>query len=170
MPGKSVVVIPNPPVLRTTLPMSSPQSTANRPSQLWYGHSHSGGQPQSNESELLTATLVGVSLQTPHGVPSQQQPEPMMAAIERQLDEHYQVHRLARAADPEALLADVAPRVRAIVTGGATVILAMSAGRRAARAIATYLQMKPRRWPVTRDDLATTTPPTPLTAAAGELA
>jgi glutamate synthase (NADPH) small chain len=57
-----------------------------------------------------------------------------------------------------------------IVTGGATVILAMSAGRRAARAIATYLQMKPRRWPVTRDDLATTTPPTPLTAAAGELA
>lgn len=46
--------------------------------------------------------------------------EPMMAAIERQLDEHYQVHRLARAADPEALLADVAPRVRAIVTGGAT--------------------------------------------------
>jgi NADPH-dependent glutamate synthase beta subunit-like oxidoreductase len=39
-----------------------------------------------------------------------------------------------------------------IVTGGATVILAMSAGRRAARAIATYLRDPQRRWPVVLDD------------------
>ena len=46
--------------------------------------------------------------------------EPMMAAIERQLDAGYRVHRLAEAADPEALVARVAPTIRAIVTGGAT--------------------------------------------------
>ncbi len=40
-----------------------------------------------------------------------------------------------------------------IVTGGATVILAMGAGRRAARAIATYLSGD-RRWPVTAEDVA----------------
>lgn len=46
-----------------------------------------------------------------------------------------------------------------IVTGGATVILAMSAGRRAARAIATYLSQQPRRWPVTSEDVAACAPP-----------
>lgn len=40
-----------------------------------------------------------------------------------------------------------------IVTGGATVILAMSAGRRAARAITAWLQMQPRPWPPTLADL-----------------
>ena len=49
-----------------------------------------------------------------------------------------------------------------IVTGGATVILAMSAGRRAARAIAAYLQGQPRRWPVTPEDISSFVPPTPL--------
>jgi homotetrameric NADPH-dependent glutamate synthase len=38
-----------------------------------------------------------------------------------------------------------------IVTGGATVILAMSAGRRAANAIAAYLRDPQRRWPVVLD-------------------
>jgi glutamate synthase (NADPH/NADH) small chain len=52
-----------------------------------------------------------------------------------------------------------------IVTGGATVILAMSAGRRAARAIAAYLQMQPRRWPVTPQDVAAFAPPVPRSAA-----
>jgi len=52
-----------------------------------------------------------------------------------------------------------------IVTGGATVILAMSAGRRAARAIAAYLQHQPRAWPIAVDDLDTFVPPTPLAAA-----
>jgi homotetrameric NADPH-dependent glutamate synthase len=40
-----------------------------------------------------------------------------------------------------------------IVTGGATVILAMGAGRRAAKAIATYLQHDKRKWPITAGDL-----------------
>jgi glutamate synthase (NADPH) small chain len=40
-----------------------------------------------------------------------------------------------------------------IVTGGATVILAMGAGRRGARAIATYLA-NGKRWPVTAADVA----------------
>jgi len=52
-----------------------------------------------------------------------------------------------------------------IVTGGATVILAMSAGRRAARAIAAYLQRQPRTWPIAVEDLETFVPPTPLAAA-----
>lgn len=51
-----------------------------------------------------------------------------------------------------------------IVTGGATVILAMSAGRRAARAIATYLQHGKQKWPITVEDIASFVPPTPLTA------
>ena len=38
-----------------------------------------------------------------------------------------------------------------IVTGGATVILAMSAGRRAAKGIAGWLQSGKAAWPVTRD-------------------
>jgi|CXWL01.1.fsa_nt_gi homotetrameric NADPH-dependent glutamate synthase len=52
-----------------------------------------------------------------------------------------------------------------IVTGGATVILAMSAGRRAARAIAAYLQglrQGQAKWPVTPDDVAAFVPPAPL--------
>ncbi|HEX7440794.1 MAG TPA: NADPH-dependent glutamate synthase [Caldimonas sp.] len=49
-----------------------------------------------------------------------------------------------------------------IVTGGATVILAMSAGRRAAKAIAAYLQLGRHKWPVTLDDVAAFVPPTPL--------
>jgi homotetrameric NADPH-dependent glutamate synthase len=51
-----------------------------------------------------------------------------------------------------------------IVTGGATVILAMSAGRRAARAIATYLRGQPRKWPVAAEDVEAFVPPTPLAA------
>ncbi len=60
-----------------------------------------------------------------------------------------------------------------IVTGGATVILAMGAGRRAAKGIATYLQNS-KRWPVTADDLAAFAAPTsaseqpPVEAARGQ--
>jgi pyruvate/2-oxoglutarate dehydrogenase complex dihydrolipoamide dehydrogenase (E3) component len=53
-----------------------------------------------------------------------------------------------------------------IVTGGATVILAMSAGRRGARAIATYLHDENRAWPVTVEQVAAYQPPTPLPEAA----
>jgi rubrerythrin len=49
-----------------------------------------------------------------------------------------------------------------IVTGGATVILAMGAGRRAAKGIATWLSAKKSKWPVTGDDLAAFVPMTPL--------
>ncbi len=52
-----------------------------------------------------------------------------------------------------------------IVTGGATVILAMSAGRRAARAIATYLRDPQRRWPVVLDDSDSAVDPTAADAA-----
>jgi homotetrameric NADPH-dependent glutamate synthase len=45
-----------------------------------------------------------------------------------------------------------------IVTGGATVILAMGAGRRAARSIATYLQSG-KKWPITAADVAAFVPP-----------
>ncbi len=45
-----------------------------------------------------------------------------------------------------------------IVTGGATVILAMGAGRRAARAIAAYLSSG-KRWPVTAAQVAELQPP-----------
>ncbi|MDR3437773.1 NADPH-dependent glutamate synthase [Telmatospirillum sp.] len=51
-----------------------------------------------------------------------------------------------------------------IVTGGATVILAMGAGRRAAKAVATYLQGGKKTWPITMDDVAAFVPgslPTP---------
>ena len=45
---------------------------------------------------------------------------PMNApALEQALEANYQVHRLDRAADPAALLAEVAPQVRALVTTGA---------------------------------------------------
>lgn len=46
--------------------------------------------------------------------------EPMMAPIEASLDENYHVHRLFEAQDRTAFLADIAPRIRAIATGGAT--------------------------------------------------
>ncbi|WP_431856995.1 2-hydroxyacid dehydrogenase [Azospirillum sp.] len=46
--------------------------------------------------------------------------EPMMASVEAALDAAYTVHRLAAAPDRGALLAEVGPRVRAVVTGGAT--------------------------------------------------
>ncbi|HSO06655.1 MAG TPA: NADPH-dependent glutamate synthase [Pelomicrobium sp.] len=46
-----------------------------------------------------------------------------------------------------------------IVTGGATVILAMGAGRRAARAIAAYLAGGKTKWPVTQEDADEFLPP-----------
>jgi glutamate synthase (NADPH) small chain len=49
-----------------------------------------------------------------------------------------------------------------IVTGGATVILAMGAGRRAARAIGAYLQERKEKWPITAEDAEAFVPPTPL--------
>jgi len=49
-----------------------------------------------------------------------------------------------------------------IVSGGATVILAMGAGRRAAKAIAAYLADGERRWPVSSDTIEAFVPPTPL--------
>ncbi|RBP02214.1 sulfide dehydrogenase (flavoprotein) subunit SudA /sulfide dehydrogenase (flavoprotein) subunit SudB [Roseiarcus fermentans] len=52
-----------------------------------------------------------------------------------------------------------------IVTGGATVILAMSAGRRAAKAIAGWLKSGKRAWPVETADIeALTAPPGALAA------
>jgi len=56
-----------------------------------------------------------------------------------------------------------------IVTGGATVILAMGAGRRAARAIGAYLQKGKRVWPVTAGDMDAFTPPAPLLADVGAM-
>lgn len=47
-----------------------------------------------------------------------------------------------------------------IVTGGATVILAMGAGRRAARAIGAYLKSDTRKWPITVEDVEAFVPPT----------
>ncbi len=51
-----------------------------------------------------------------------------------------------------------------IVTGGATVILAMGAGRRAAKGIATWLQKDKQKWPITKEDTDSFTPPTPMTS------
>jgi homotetrameric NADPH-dependent glutamate synthase len=51
-----------------------------------------------------------------------------------------------------------------IVTGGATVILAMGAGRRAARAIGTYLSSS-KKWPLTREEVAAFVPPPQIGAA-----
>ena len=48
-----------------------------------------------------------------------------------------------------------------IVTGGATVILAMGAGRRAARSIGAYLKSKKAKWPMSEEDMSSFTPPTP---------
>ncbi|HTP26831.1 MAG TPA: NADPH-dependent glutamate synthase [Anaeromyxobacteraceae bacterium] len=49
-----------------------------------------------------------------------------------------------------------------IVTGAATVILAMGAGRRAARCIAAYLQAGKSKWPVTEEVLEAFRPPSPI--------
>jgi homotetrameric NADPH-dependent glutamate synthase len=49
-----------------------------------------------------------------------------------------------------------------IVSGGATVILAMGAGRRAARAIATYLQAGRQSWPPAPAEIGAFVAPTPL--------
>ena len=54
-----------------------------------------------------------------------------------------------------------------IVTGGATVILAMGAGRRAARAIGAYLQGG-KRWPVTQEATAAFSPPVAGAAATNQ--
>jgi rubrerythrin len=54
-----------------------------------------------------------------------------------------------------------------IVTGGATVILAMGAGRRAARSIAAYLK-NGKGWPVTKEQAEAFVPPVPLSADAVE--
>jgi homotetrameric NADPH-dependent glutamate synthase len=49
-----------------------------------------------------------------------------------------------------------------IVTGGATVILAMGAGRRAAKSIAAWLQGGKAVWPITAAEVAKFEPPKPL--------
>ena len=49
-----------------------------------------------------------------------------------------------------------------IVTGGATVILAMGAGRRAARSIAAWLKSGKKSWPVTAEEAAAFQPPVPV--------
>ncbi|MGZ8351164.1 MAG: FAD-dependent oxidoreductase, partial [Allosphingosinicella sp.] len=46
-----------------------------------------------------------------------------------------------------------------IVTGGATVILAMGAGRRAARAIGAYIKSNKQGWPMTIEDVEAFVPP-----------
>jgi glutamate synthase (NADPH/NADH) small chain len=51
-----------------------------------------------------------------------------------------------------------------IVTGGATVILAMAAGRRAARAIGAWLQQGKASWPVDPASAEAFTPPEPVNA------
>ncbi len=51
-----------------------------------------------------------------------------------------------------------------IVTGAATVILAMGAGRRAAKAIGAYLQGGKRTWPITQTDVDAFVPPAALGA------
>jgi glutamate synthase (NADPH/NADH) small chain len=53
-----------------------------------------------------------------------------------------------------------------IVTGGATVILAMGAGRRAARGIAAWLQGAQAKWPMTQADADAFVPGAPVAAAA----
>jgi homotetrameric NADPH-dependent glutamate synthase len=53
-----------------------------------------------------------------------------------------------------------------IVTGGATVILAMGAGRRAARAIGAWLAGGKRNWPITQPELDAFVPPVPQGSAA----
>jgi glutamate synthase (NADPH) small chain len=53
-----------------------------------------------------------------------------------------------------------------IVTGGATVILAMGAGRRAARAIGAYLALGKAKWPITQEDADRFAPPGQASAPA----
>ena len=70
-------------------------------------------------------------------------------------------------ADPDTQATSV-PGVFAggdIVTGGATVILAMGAGRRAARAIGAYLASGKSTWPITQADADAFEPPTPIGAS-----
>ncbi len=43
---------------------------------------------------------------------------PMMPMIEEQLETMFTVHRLAKAADRDSLIKEIAPRVRAVATGG----------------------------------------------------
>lgn len=50
--------------------------------------------------------------------------QPFSASLEQQLGALYVVHRLQAAADPDAVLAEIGPRVRAVVTGGQTGISA----------------------------------------------
>jgi len=67
-------------------------------------------------------------------------------------------------ADPQTQATSV-PGVFAggdIVTGGATVILAMGAGRRAARAIGAWLASGKTKWPITQADADAFVPPTPI--------
>jgi glutamate synthase (NADPH) small chain len=52
-----------------------------------------------------------------------------------------------------------------IVTGGATVILAMGAGRRAARGIGAYLASGKSTWPITQADADAFVPPAPIGAS-----
>ncbi|TAK48926.1 MAG: NADPH-dependent glutamate synthase [Xanthobacteraceae bacterium] len=52
-----------------------------------------------------------------------------------------------------------------IVTGGATVILAMSAGRRAAKSIAAWLQSGKVKWPMTREDAEAFVPGKPVASS-----
>ncbi len=69
-------------------------------------------------------------------------------------------------ADPETQ-ATTLPGVFAggdIVTGAATVILAMGAGRRAAKAIGAYLQGGKQTWPITQSDVDAFVPPSVLGA------
>ena len=57
-----------------------------------------------------------------------------------------------------------------IVTGGATVILAMGAGRRAAKAIGAYLAGGKTKWPITQEDAEAFVPPVPIGATPGATA
>jgi hypothetical protein len=57
-----------------------------------------------------------------------------------------------------------------IVTGGATVILALGAGRRAAKAIAAYLKGGKATWPVTAEDVEAFVPPESLSGGSETLA
>jgi glutamate synthase (NADPH) small chain len=69
------------------------------------------------------------------------------------------------AADDGGTQATTLPGVFAggdIVTGGATVILAMGAGRRAARAIGAWLRTDRKQWPVTREEVERFVPPEAL--------
>ena len=57
-----------------------------------------------------------------------------------------------------------------IVTGGATVILAMGAGRRAARSIGAWLQMGKEVWPITAEHAAAFAPPKPVGTGPSDVA